>query len=378
MEIIKKNVFWIAIGVVLLAGVGFYLSQSVVSADGKTTAELKQASEAQASAIQGLANNKTPDGIKTDKHVAAAKAYKTKLEAELKGARERVESMAVNLTQDAAFKDVLAIDKDDKFDVWLGDVRKQFQDQLAKAGLRVPAPDTKEAKLLFLTDPTRDGSTEFTDRKGYRIRHMAILQEVLKALCKDYGKLKIVRFGPKKEEAEPPGDAEGRALAIEKFVVLPPASPDNKTPERTADHRQKVWTEDGYGRSNVARNFDKAPPGLPYTITSVDVVFEAPLEILPAVAQELETSTRYTAVLTRIDYQRIVLSPYPDPKLAQGFEKAGAIPRVNTHYQEAPVRALVSFDIYEYDKAKEERLKADAAKPKGAAPVKPPPPPKPN
>ena len=51
----------------------------------------------------------------------------------------------------------------------------------------------------------------------------------------------------------------------------------------------------------------------------------------------------------------------------KGLEMAGANPALNTYYLEGPVRVLVSMDLYEYDKSKEDNLRK-LAEPKLAEP----------
>ena len=55
----------------------------------------------------------------------------------------------------------------------------------------------------------------------------------------------------------------------------------------------------------------------------------------------------------RVDFAR---DAAPFPKIADSLER-GPSPTANTYFREAPVRVLVSFDIYEFDEARAAALK---------------------
>lgn len=359
----KRNIFWIVLLVVVLGIVGAYvvMSGNVKSADGKDTAALKEEAEQKKKAIQSLAkqaeDKSAPDPIKNPEHVKYANDYKIRLENQLKTMQDAWKTRKL----DIRFNDAPA-DASTKFDTWLGELRTKLTEQATKAGLALPADADK---LMFKEPTTDENSPDVTRHRDFRLRQMAIIEEVIGVLCRKYGKQQVFKFEPDKDKQEPQEQVETGVVALERIVITPSrAVLGVKSTDKgaTSEDRMRTWMEDGVHRSGRQASAGKTPTAaeLPYTLTSVDVTFLAPLANIPAVAQALETNARFgAAVVTRVDFQRAVVSPFPqpnDPKLAT----AGPVPLMNTHYQEAPVRGLVSLDIYEYDAAKEAAAKAKA------------------
>jgi len=336
----KKQLFWIVLGVVLIGGVGAYFGMSA-TAEGKSTDELEREYEGKKAAIAKLADKL--DGIKNAEHVKLAKKYKADMEAQAKALEEEWHKASLKAFDPEPPKEGL------RFDNWLGDLRKKLVDKATQAQLQLPTEKAAIEKLL-LVEPTSDESTDVTRHRSYRIRHMAVFEEVINILSKKYGKQPVT-----KQDGEHIGQPEMQDVGptvLERFTILPP--------KLGGDDRQKAILESALARAGKTSSMGKPPPDLPYMMTCVDVVFVAPANNVAPVAQALEASDRYRAVVTRMDFQR-VSAPFPlatDARVAT----AGAVPMLNTFYQEAPVRALVSFDIYEFDPA--------AAKAETAAPPK--------
>jgi hypothetical protein len=359
----KRNIFWIVLVVAVLGIVGAYvvMSGNVKSADGKDTAALKEEAEQKKKTIQSLAkqaeDKSAPDPIKNPEHVKYANDYKIRLENQLKTMQDAWKTRKLEIR----FNDAPA-DASTKFDTWLGELRTKITEQATKAGLALPADADK---LMFKEPTTDENSPDVTRHRDFRLRQMAIIEEVIGVLCRKYGKQQVFKFEPDKDKQEPQEQVETGVMALERIAITPSRSVLGvKSTDKgaTSEDRLRTWMEDGVHRSGRQPTSGKAPAAadLPYTLTSIDVTFLAPLANVPAVAQALETNARFGAsVVTRVDFQRAVTSPFPqanDPKLAT----AGPVPLMNTHYQEAPVRALVTLDIYEYDAAKDAAAKAKA------------------
>lgn len=362
----KRNIFWIVLAVVLVGGIGGYFAMisGIKSPDGKDTAALKSAAEEKAKAIKTLAqqadDKNAPDPIKNAEHVKLASDYKIRLDSQLKAMQETWKGRKLDIRYTDA-----PSDSSTKFDTWLGELRAKITDQAAKAGLALPADADK---MMFKEPTTDENSPDISRHRDFRLRQMAIIEEVVGVLCRKFGKQQVFKFEPDKEKQEPQETVETGVAALERIGITPSrAVAGGKAGEKgvigTSEDRIKAWMEDAVhrsGRSGTSGGKAVAAAELPYSLTCVDVQFVAPLGNVPAVAQALEMAPRFNAsVVTRIDYQRAVGSPFPlptDPKLAS----AGPAPLMNTHYQEAPVRALVSLDIYEYDAVKEAAAKAKA------------------
>ena len=360
----KRNIFWIVLGVVVLGIIGGYvvMASGVKSSDGKDTATLKDETENKKKEIETLAklseDKSAVDPIKTAEHVKYASDFKMRLENQLKSMQDSWK----NRKLDVRFNDAPA-DSSTKFDTWLGELRNKLTDQATKANLALPADADK---MMFKEPTTDENSPDVTRHRDFRLRQMAIVEEVIGILCRKYGKQQVFKFEPDKDKQEPQELVETGVVALDKITITPSRAvlggKAGETKGATAEERMRTWLEDGVHRSGRQSAAGKPVPAvdLPYDVTSIDIQFIAPLANVPAVAQALETDPRFSAaVVSRLDFQRAVASPFPmstDSKLVT----AGPVPLLNTHYQEAPVRALVTLDIYEFSGAKEAAAKAKA------------------
>lgn len=370
----RKNIYWIALIVIVLLGIGAW-AVFVPSIEAQT-AELKDSCNSKAdefSTTAALVGKE--DRIKNAKHAELAKKFSQKLSDQLGAVRKDLENMKLDLRFDDAPQ------PSGQFDIWLSEKRQKIMKQAADAGLQLP-PDAD--RLMFREPATDDNSRRVELHRSYRLRQMAIVEEVVDILSKKYGKQDVLRFEPDKEKLEPQEKSDAGALALERLSITWPASvlqvaaAETRGPEgkktaaaassTTSEGRAKTVLEEALRRSGramaSAKTAVEAEPyaELPYDVTTLDVQFVAPLAVVPAIAKALESSGRWAEVITRLEYERGAPS-YPsatEPKLA----KAGPVPSLNTHYQEGPVRALVSLDLYEYSDAK---VKAEEARAKAAA-----------
>jgi len=376
----KKNLFWIALAVIVLVGIGLWAW--IVPPLEATTDALRKDCNAEAKNFKDLAENSgRGDSLINAQHVVLAKDFSRRLTQQLDGLRKDLENMKLEVRFDDAPQ------QSGQFDIWLNDKRQKITKQAADAGMQLP-PDAD--KLMFKEPATDDNSRRVELRRAYRLRQMAIVEEVVGVLSKKYGKQQVLKFQPKKEAAEPQEQVAAGALSLERLSITLPKSlsqPAESAGARggaddrsavtvasttTSEGRARVILEEALKRAGAkvapAAKTGAAAPSfvdLPYNVTSLDVQFVAPLAVVPAVAKALECSNRWTAVISRLEYERGA-QPYPavaEPKLA----KAGAVPGLNTHYQEGPVRALVSLELYEYDPAKAKAAAAPPTPPKKAA-----------
>jgi len=371
----KKNLFWIVIAAVLLLGIGgyFLLGSSIQSSEGKTTDALKSDAVNKVGKIKDLAkraqDKNASNALLNPEHVKLASEYKARVEAQLKTIQESWKTRKL----DVRFTD-FPTDSPTKFDNWLSEKRDKIIEAAAKANLQLPA-DTD--KLLFKEPSTDENAADVTRHRAYRVRQLAIVDELVSILGRKYGKQQALKFEPEKDKPENQEMVDVGPAILEKVTVLPSKSWLGKATDSksaglvTAEERLRLWTEDALKRGSRQGYQGKSTvPELPYSISSVDVQFITPLHTVPAVVQALESSARYTGVVTRIDYLR-ASSPFPTPGEAK-LATAGPVPLMNTHYQEAPVRVLVSLDLYEYNAAKDAASSAKAVEPAGpkAAPKK--------
>ncbi|HYG73949.1 MAG TPA: hypothetical protein VEK08_02995 [Planctomycetota bacterium] len=363
----KKNLFWIAVAVVLVAGIGGYafLVSGVKSEDGKSTADLKSDAMSKIDKIKSLAkkadDKNNPDQLMNPEHVKLAREYGARLDGQLKAIQDTWKPRKLDLR----YSDY-PTDSATKFDNWLSEKRDKIIEAAAKANLQLPA-DTD--KLLFKEPSTDENSADVTRHRDFRLKQLAIVDEIVSLMTRKYGKQQVLKFEPKEDTQEPHETVDVGPQVLERVTVFPSRSwLGTKTVDpksagvMIAEERARQWTDDAIKRSGRQVSTAKGNYAeLPYSFSSIDIQFVTPLNTVPAVVQALESSNRYTGVVTRVDYARAT-APFPsaaDPKVAT----PGPVPMLNTHYQEAPVRVLVSLDLYEYDAAKEAAMAAKAEAP---------------
>jgi hypothetical protein len=352
---LKENLVWIVVGVIVLGALGFY-TVSVIPVWEEAAQKRGELSGKYTDLTKKAQKAGSDDTLKTPAHVELAKEYRTALATQ----GEALKKSLTEKTFNTKFTD--APSNDLAFDTWLGEKRTKLIEQASAAGLTILQDKTnKEVVEMLLLEPTNENASDVKLRRAYRLRHLAIFEEVVAALTKKHAKVDVAKFEPNVQNAEPVERLEVGATVLEKFHVL--------LEKDWADRAKAVHTE-------VLRRAElkgAAPAGsnltsdLPYTLTGVELIFQAPLQAVPKIAQEIENTHRYTAILTRIDTQRTT-TPFP-PANDQRLAKAGPVDGLNTHFREAPVRALLAFDILEFDKAKEAKA-AEAAAEAAKGPAK--------
>lgn len=341
MEQLKNNIVFVILGVVLVGVLGWYvvtvppIQEAVESAKGEVESSAKK--------IGDLARNANKDdNLKNEAHVELAKEYAKTLEEQILTLQKSLKEMSLQVKYEGAPTG------DNPFDAWLGERRNKLLEDAKKAGLTIPTEkENKAAREMLMLDPTNQAAADEKLHRSYRLRQLAILEEVVAVLIKKYGKQQTLKFegDPLKQEAIE--SIEAGALVLESLTLLSP---------KEQSERVKNAYDEALRRAGRSADRDRAKaqvPELPYTVTAFEVQFVAPLQSIPSILQNLENNPKYRAGISRVDYQR-VSSPFPaptDPKVAT----AGPVQLMNTHYQEAPVRALVTLELLEYDKTKEKK-----------------------
>jgi len=340
----KKNAYWIGLGVVMLVAVVVYEFTvppvDVLAEDSKVKC---------ANMVEQIhkmaAKSEEPDAIKTAKHEELAGEYRHTIDKECAEVESKLQAWKI----DDRFNDVP--NSDVQFDSWLKIRYEGLAKKAKDADLQLPADFDK---LTFQGVPTQHESKTEDLKPSFRVRRLAIVDEVVDKLCKKPVKLTTVAFQPLPDGKEDAADVDAGALALTELKIVEP--PD--AAKRIKDSLDKVY----YDKGGHAKKTDKSAGGyveIPYKITCVDLKFSAPLAAVPRILQSLEQTDRFQAVLAKADVKRdSPVFPNPaDQSVAAAFAKAPVAKNVNSYYREGPVNVVATFEIYEYDKTKEKAYK---------------------
>jgi hypothetical protein len=340
----KKNAYWIGLAVVVvIILVGYMFMVPPVEAEADTA---RQQCESQIDEVRKKAEN--PQSIKTPMQKNMAEDYK-------KTVVNQMQSILKEMSE-WKFKPLYsekAVLMDLEFDKWLNEKRGELN-AMTKGMETFP----ELQKLMF------DGPGEATDSKSdnqtkqpkYRIRRMIIVEEILKTLTEKQSLMEIASFKPGEQpntEVLKSDEVPAGAFALKSLEILDPKAAMSRPQsiegvQKEIFERVRGTTRGGGTGANTPR-----PAEMPYNYHSVDMIFTAQLAAVPKILKKLEGTDVYHAVITRVDFTREVA---PFPKLTDVAER-GPSP-ANTYFREAPVRVLVSFDIYEYDERKAADLRA--------------------
>jgi hypothetical protein len=235
---------------------------------------------------------------------------------------------------------------DTQFDAWLGERRAKLLESATAAGLKIPdQKDNPAARSILMLDPSNESAADVRLHRAYRLRQLALLEETVAILSRKYGRQQVSKFENDPLKPEPAETVEVGPIALEQFSIV--------LPKDLAERRRNTYEEalKRGGRPAVSDRERRTPSELPYSVTGLDITFLTPLQTVPSILQALETSQRYRAVLSRVDFQR-ASAPFPSAGEGQ-VAAAGPVRGINTHYQEAPVRVTVTLHLLEYDKSKE-------------------------
>ena len=377
MDAVTKHLFWIILGAVLLLGIGVYAWMGpTLQSD---TAEKQQKCADKTKEFEEMYNKlKAPDYIKTPEHVRLASEFSNKVNEQLVAVHADwagdPKAMPPRPPRriEQNFNPAPPTDNA-SFDTWLNGLRQKLAAQADAPGVTLKLPDDFDV-LLFKNQATDDQALDSNKHRDYRLNQVAVIQELIDIMCRKYP-VRVMGFERDEKKPEPATTAQAGALAIERIKLL--------TPEESAE-RTKVWTEEVLNRSGIpkpvapvapaapaaaaatgaagtpgaaAATTKGAPPPpaivpLPYTYSTIDVQFVAPPAVVPQIISALENSKRYSGVIERVDYQRKSPNPFPDPKDNE-VKTAGPALWANTHYNEGPLRVLVTMDLYMFDKSKD-------------------------
>lgn len=373
MDQLKKNLFWIILAVVVLGALGAWFSLSPDLDEAKTDA-LKKAKDLQTAA--NLA--KKPDGLKTPLHKNAADNYVKKLEYEKKALVETVSQWAdfSNKRLNARYTDAPPAARPVDFDNWMDAQRKRLSKKLTDAGVAFSQTEF-DAKLFFGVNTDAELSKRAVDLNSkasvrhhdYQLRILAIMEDVVDSLVPRTGTMAITKFETDPVKPEPVDTAPTGALSFVSFTFHAPT----ETATSIEKGYENALLKSGYTKPTAAA----AKPGegafngalLPVSVTSIDVEFISHISAVPTIIRRLEGSEKYLAAVSKVDCERVSAvfpGPLGDTKIQQDYAKAAFNPMINTHFGEGPVKAYVTLEFYEFDKAKAEMLDAQPPAPKTA------------
>lgn len=348
MEQLKQNIVFVILGVVLVGVLGWYFV---------TVPPLQDSAEANKGEVQSLAKSigdlartaSKDDTLKNEAHVGLAIQYGKALDTQISDLQKSLKEMALQVKYESAPTG------DNPFDAWLGERRTKLLEDAKKAGLSIPTEkENKSAREMLMLDPTNQASPDEKLHRAYRLRQLALLEEVVATLVKKYGKQQVSKFEGDPLKPEQLESVEAGAQALESMTVLSAKEQSERTKNAYDEALRRVSKSVDRDRARITLQ------ELPYTVSALEVQFIAPLQSVPAILQNLENNPKYRATLSRVDYQR-VSQPFPVPTEGK-VTVAGPVPMVNTHYQEAPVRVLATLELFEYDKTKEKKASDEPAK----------------
>ena len=344
MDQLKKNLFWIILAVVVLGGVGLWYSQmpdvDTARSNALSTADL----------VSKAANSSnTPGAIKNATYVSAAASYLKELDAQKGALFKKWDAKQI----DVKFADVPGKDKPSiEFDNYISKLRESFAAKLKAAGVQAPA---NFDALTFAGSGVDDRSAEITRHRDYRLRYMAVLEEVVEALSAKPGSVNISTYETNPEVAEGVKTETAGPIALLKFTFHLP----EETAKLSALNYDKALAFANRKREGAMRDNAFKGPDAPLDVSSIDLEFLSHISAVPPVLRKLESSSRYFGVISKADFERSAPA-FPNTKDVRDTKdplyKAVYIPTLNTHFGEGPVRVLVSMDILEFNKKKAEEF----------------------
>lgn len=327
MEAVKRYLFWIVLGVVLLLAAGGYLL-IVPGIQGETLA-LQGSNDSKRSEISALAKN--PREIKNQAYVQAADNYAKHLTSEKNQLTDLLKDRKVVL--EGRFKEVPE-DLQIQFDQWLKDTRQAILDLAAKGGLRLPSD--LGVQRMFEGKKTEDAA----DRER-RIVQLALIHELVRILAETKSDVTRVSFEPDmKKQDEITQRLPAGASALDGLDVLN---------EKDFAAKMNGSTRKAWELVRAGPNFKEDNAPRPYKSTGVELRFTAPFSAVPKLLQALENSNAYYGIIHKVDTQRTAGAYPEDPAKGLPPRKDEAVPANNTYFQEAPLQVQVLLELIAYD-----------------------------
>lgn len=366
MNELKKHLFWVILGVVVLlsAGAWFYFTPSVTEAESELDSKSRPL------------KSQKPSDIKTKAHEKAAEDYKKKQDAEKTAVIDGIKAwpqLADLKTLRKRYPDAppSATDKLG-FDKWLGDQRTRIGKKLTDGGVQPPNLD----KLL--PGGTDDASVELIRHGDYKLRLLALIDDVADAVIPRAGNVSILQFETDPVKDEPIATAPAGALSVLDFKF------------RTADETRAAQTK-AYAEALTKGGRPPKPggpsatdptfkgPEMPVAVSSMDIEFTGHVGAIPTLLRRFEATDHYHGSVAKVDFERIpplFPGPITDTRVQQDYAKAEYKPTLNTHYGEPAVKVAVTVELYEFDQKKFDAMDAKPAPATGPGNKPKPPPPK--
>ena len=350
MEFIKKHLYFVIVGAIaLIALISYPMFVSAVDEDASAK---MLACTNELNVIHTAAMNAGKDDLpKTQAHIDKATEYKKRVDGQIDELLATMKDWTIHQTfTDTPPPQVL------EFNDWLDRHRKDMYAKLNAAG--IDFPQAAFDALTFDKDATQEKSTDIKKMRPYRIKRMAIMEELVNTLTKKYGKQQVSKFQKIGTETETTAVEEAGLIRIEALTIEDPDQAMKKENEHYAEAYRRSGRGDQTGQ--------KAAVGvdLPYVFDTVEITFVAPLVSVPGVVKALESTDKYHAVVSKLDVVRAT-SPFPKPE--EELKPGPEARLLNTYYREGPVKATVALNIYEFDAEKEKKVRADL----NAAPAAP-------
>lgn len=353
MDTIKRFLFWIVLGVVVLASLGFYfLWVKELKAEQEN---LNAQIASNLGKVQKVAS--ASKNIRNDTYVRAVVDYRSHLETQMeqivKAWEEKGLSQADKFSS-ASGKSALA------FDTWLDDLRKEIQEMAKAQNLQLPS-DFEAAHLFKDKTTTNETITQ-------RLQYVQLVYEVVRILCETKVDQNRIPFDPNMTSTEQTQRVPVGAVRLDQLTFIDPAIYRDRQTELYAACFKDLSATPSQGNPSQQ---------VPVTSRGLALTFTAPFAAVPKIVQALETSPRWFGIVRLADTQRLSAA-YPEEgnldRLAPTEANAQNFDYqiFNTHQHEGMAQARVILDLVQFDKTKAQKELDEAknlgkAAPKGAA-----------
>ena len=338
MDAVKKYIFWVVVGVVLLAGAGFWFM--TVPGLQAQTKELNEANQTKMIDVETKA--KKSKDIRNQRYVDAAKDYQKHLE------KQQGEILGLLKDKKIVLGDEFEKAPDALLDfnnVWTRDIREKIKEEAKKNELSLPGGEFA-AQILF-----DDSGAKDAPQRRDRILRLALAQEVIRILSTRKVTVTRPKFEPKLTEPEGSETVSLGAYSLDSFAILT---------DREMESRLAGATKRAYDNAGAAQAVSKTPPvKAPVNSMGLQVTFTAAPAAVAEILKGFETSERFFGSIVRIDTQRAV-DVYPAQsqlgRIVPGTTKDAEAHKINSHFQEGPVQVLVLVELLSYDESKAKDL----------------------
>lgn len=343
MYAIKKYLFWVLVGLVLLAGGGFWLAtvpgiqaQTVILNTENQQKKMEVATKAQ-KALQ----------IQNQRYIDAAREYQNHLQKQQNEILGQLKDKKIVLGEEFDKAPDALLDFNN---VWTRDMRENIKEEAKKNELNLPGGDFS-AQVLF-----DDSGAKDAPQRRDRILRLALTQEVVRILATR--KISVVRpkFEPDLRKEEGHETVSLGAYTLDSFAILT---------DKDMEARMAVATKRAFDNAGATQTVSKTPSvKVPVNSMGLQVAFTAAPAAVAEILRGFETSERFFGSIVRFDTQRAV-DVYPLQsqlgRVVPGGSKDGDAHKINSHFQEGPVQVMVLVELFSYDENEARKL-ADKSK----------------